>query len=77
MFGGRVYVGSRRAFAQVRGVADFSRQGANIVHVASGAAPLNGQVLTDAQNAKHGLLGVHAGETSGSSAPTGWYDSCR
>jgi putative ABC transport system permease protein len=63
MFGGRVYVGSRRAFAQVRGVADFGQQNSNVVHVVSGAAPLEGQVLTDVQNAKHGLLSVHAGQT--------------
>jgi putative ABC transport system permease protein len=63
MFGGRVYVGARRAFAQVRGVADFSQQQSNVVHVVSGAAPLDGQVLTDVQNAKHGLLSVHPGQT--------------
>jgi len=62
-FSGPVYVGARRAFAQVRGIPDFSRQGANIVHVASGAAPTDDAVLTDLQNAKHGLLDVHAGET--------------
>ena len=33
------------------------------MHVASGAAPRTGAVLTDAQNAKHGLLAVHAGQT--------------
>ena len=62
-FGGRVYVGARRAFAQVRGVPDFTRQSVNVVHVASGAAPATGEVLTDAQNAKHGLLHVQAGQT--------------
>ncbi|HUI26431.1 MAG TPA: FtsX-like permease family protein [Candidatus Kryptonia bacterium] len=62
-FSGPVYVGARRAFAQVRGIADFGRQNANVVHVASGAAPVHGELLTDVQNAKHGLLDVHAGET--------------
>jgi putative ABC transport system permease protein len=63
MLATRVYVGSRRAFAQVRGVAAFGQQGANVVHVVSGHAPLDGQVLTDLQNAKHGLLRVRAGQT--------------
>jgi putative ABC transport system permease protein len=62
-YGGQMYVGARRAFAQVRGVADFSQQAANVVHVASGAAPLGGQVLTDVQNAKQGLLSVRQGQT--------------
>jgi len=62
-FSGPVYVGARRAFAQVRGVADFSRQTVNVVRVASGAAPASGEVLTELQNAKHGLLNVHAGAT--------------
>jgi hypothetical protein len=63
MWGGPVFVGSRRAYAQVRGVADFSRQSANVVHVAWGAAPVTGEVLTDVQNAKHRLLDVHVGGT--------------
>jgi putative ABC transport system permease protein len=63
LFSGQIYVGARRAFAQVRGVADFGRQRANVVHVASGAAPSDGEVLTDIQNAKHGLLDTRAGQT--------------
>jgi len=62
-FGGRVYVGDRRASAQVLGIPDFTSQAVNVVHVASGAAPGTGAVLTDAQNAKQGLLDVHAGQT--------------
>ena len=62
-FGGRVYVGARRAFAQVLGIPDFTRQPVNVVHVASGAAPGTGAVLTDVQNAKQGLLTVQAGQT--------------
>jgi putative ABC transport system permease protein len=62
-FGGRVYVGARRAFAHVLGIPDFTRQGVNVVHVASGAAPGTGAVLTDAQNTRQGLLSVHAGQT--------------
>jgi len=62
-FGGRVYAGARRAFAQVLGIPDFTRQDVNVVHVASGAAPGTSAVLTDAQNARQGLLSVHAGQT--------------
>ena len=62
-FGGRVYVGARRAFAQVLGRPDFSRQAVNVVHVASGAAPGTGAVLTDTQNTRQGLLSVRAGQT--------------
>ncbi len=61
-FGGRVYVGARRAFAQVLGIPDFPGQAVNVVHVTSGAAPGTGAVLTDAQNAKQGLLDVQAGQ---------------
>jgi putative ABC transport system permease protein len=61
-YNGHVDVGARRAFAQVRGVADFSRQSVNVVHVTSGATPANDEVLTELQNAKHGLLDVHAGQ---------------
>jgi putative ABC transport system permease protein len=62
-FGGRVYVGARRAFAQVLGIPDFTSQTVNVVHVALGAAPGTGAVLTDVQNAKQGLLSVQAGQT--------------
>jgi putative ABC transport system permease protein len=63
-YSGPVYVGARRAFAQVRGIADFSRQRADVVHVTSGATPADGEVVTELQNAKHGLLDAHAGETA-------------
>ena len=62
-FGGRVYVGARRSFAQVLGIPDFTRQDVNVVHVASGAAPGTGAVLTDAQNTRQGLLSVQAGQS--------------
>jgi hypothetical protein len=62
-FGGRVYVGARRAFAQVLGIPDFTRQTVNVVRVASGVPPQTGAVLTDAQNARQGLLSVQAGQT--------------
>ncbi len=62
-FGGRVYVGERRAFAQVLGIPDFASQQVNVVHVASGVAPGTGAVLTDVQNTRQGLLPVHAGQT--------------
>ena len=61
-FGGRVYVGARRAFAQVLGIPGFTSQRVNVVHVASGAAPGTGAVLTDVQNARQGLLPVQAGQ---------------
>ena len=61
-FGGRVYVGARRAFAQVLGIPDFTSQTVNVVHVASGAAPGTGAVLTDTQNTRQGLLSVQAGQ---------------
>jgi putative ABC transport system permease protein len=63
-FGGRVYVGARRAFAQVLGIPDFTRQAVNVVHVASGVAPGTGAVLTDVQNTRQGLLSVQAGQTA-------------
>ena len=62
-FGGRVYVGARRAFARVLGIPDFTGQRVNVVHVASGAAPGTGAVLTDAQNSRQGLLSVQAGQS--------------
>ena len=62
-FGGQVYVGARRAFALVLGIPDFTRQAVDVVHVASGVAPETGAVLTDVQNARQGLLSVHAGQT--------------
>jgi len=61
-FGGRGYVGARRAYAQVLGIPDFTRQAVNVVHVASGAAPGTGAVLTDTQNAKQAQLDVQAGQ---------------
>jgi putative ABC transport system permease protein len=63
VFGGRVYVGARRAYVRVLGVPDFGEQRVNIVHVASGAAPLAGEVLTDVQNVKQGLLDAQSGQT--------------
>jgi putative ABC transport system permease protein len=62
-FGGRVYVGARRASAQVLGIPDFTSQQVNVVHVASGVPPQTGAVLTDVQNARQGLLSVQAGQT--------------
>jgi putative ABC transport system permease protein len=62
-FGGRVYVGARRAFAQVLGIPGFTSQAVNVVHVASGVAPGTGAVLTDAQNTRQGLLSVQAGQS--------------
>ena len=61
-FGGRVYVGYRRASMEVRGVLDFGHQRVNVVHVASGSAPGPGEVLTDVQNANQGLLAAGKGQ---------------
>ncbi|HMK97656.1 MAG TPA: FtsX-like permease family protein, partial [Acidimicrobiales bacterium] len=63
IYKGRVYVGARRALAEVQGIPEFSAQVVNIVHVASGTAPLTGEVLTDLQNAKHEQFDVRAGQT--------------
>ncbi len=62
-FGGRVYVGARRAQAYVMGVRDFRAQQADIVHLASGSIPRDGELLTEVQNANRGLLDVKAGDT--------------
>lgn len=62
-FGGRVYVGERRAPAYVLGVRGFGDQRADVVHVDSGRSPGPGEVLTDVQNANQGLLDVAAGDT--------------
>ena len=62
-FGGRVYVGYRRAFVQVRGVPDLSGQRVDVVHVVSGARPRSGEVLTEVQNANQGLLRVRTGDS--------------
>jgi putative ABC transport system permease protein len=63
LFGGRIYVGDRRAHVQVRGVPSFEGQQVDIVHVASGSAPGPGEVLTDVQNAKRGALRARAGQS--------------
>ncbi len=62
-FGGKVYVGARRASVQVLGVPEFARQSVNVVHVTSGTAPRSGEVLTDVQNAREGVLHARAGQT--------------
>jgi putative ABC transport system permease protein len=61
-FDGRVYVGARRAPAEVVGVPDFAAQRADVVHVTSGSAPGANEVLTERQNANQGLLTVGAGD---------------
>jgi putative ABC transport system permease protein len=63
VYKGLVYVGARRALAEVQGIPDFSGQSVNVVHVASGSAPFTGEVLTDLQNAKHEQFDVGAGQT--------------
>jgi putative ABC transport system permease protein len=62
-FYGRVYIGERRAPAEVLGVPDFAAQQADVVHVASGAPPGTLQVLTELQNANQGLVHLHRGDT--------------
>jgi putative ABC transport system permease protein len=61
-FSGRMYVGARRAFVNIRAVPSFANQRVNVVHVTSGAPPRVGEVLTEVQNAKHALLHVRAGD---------------
>jgi putative ABC transport system permease protein len=60
-FGGRVYIGARRAPAYVVGIADFAAQDADVVRVASGSLPRAGEVLTELQNARQGVLDVGTG----------------
>ncbi len=62
-YSGQVWIGARRAPAYVLGVPNYANQHADVVHVASGSAPRTGEVLTEVQNAKHGLLDVSAGQT--------------
>jgi putative ABC transport system permease protein len=59
----QVYVGARRAEAVVYGVADFAAQRVDVVHVVSGTAPRENQVLSERQNANQGLIHVGAGDT--------------
>jgi putative ABC transport system permease protein len=59
----RVLVGERRAPARMVGVRDFSRQGADVVRVESGAFPGPGDVLADVQNANVGVYDGRAGDT--------------
>ena len=56
-------MGERRAQAYVVGVPDFARQPVDVVHVASGAAPATGEVLSDVQNARQGTLAAKTGST--------------
>ena len=77
-FGGRVYVGARRAFAQVLGIPDFTSQRVNVVHVASGAAPGTGARPDRCAERQAGAaVGAGTGRPSRSSARTGWYGRCR
>jgi putative ABC transport system permease protein len=59
----RVLVGERRAPARVIGVRDFAHQRVDVVRVASGTAPGQGQLLADVQDANMGLYGGRAGDT--------------
>ena len=61
-FGGWAYVSGRRAFAEVLGIRRFAGQRVDVVQVTSGVSPEAGAVLTDVQNARQGLLSVHAGQ---------------
>jgi putative ABC transport system permease protein len=62
-FAARVYIGARRAPAYVIGVRDFAHQRVDVVHLTSGSLPRAGEVLTELQNANHGLLGGGTGDT--------------
>ncbi|HET7378492.1 MAG TPA: FtsX-like permease family protein [Gaiellales bacterium] len=61
-FSTQVYVGARRAPAEVLGIPDYARQRVDVVNVQSGSAPRAGEVLTEAQNSLHGLFSVGAGD---------------
>jgi putative ABC transport system permease protein len=58
----RVWVGERRERAIVVGVRDYDRQRADVVFVDSGAAPREGALLTDRNNAKHKSFGAASGD---------------
>ena len=62
-FGGRMYIGARRAHVQVRGVRDFGSQTVDVVHIVSGRAPRAGEVTIDVQDANRGVLHARAGDT--------------
>jgi putative ABC transport system permease protein len=62
-YSARAYVGARRAPAYVLGVRDYADQSADVVHVVTGRAPGDLEVLSEAQNANQGLLDAHAGDT--------------
>lgn len=63
MFITRVWVGERRVRAVVEGVRDYSRQVADLVNIASGAAPGAGEALTDRNNAGRRSLDLDEGDT--------------
>ncbi|MGE5689015.1 MAG: FtsX-like permease family protein [Pseudomonadota bacterium] len=58
----RVYVGARRTDGYVLGVHDFARQDVGVVHLASGSLPRAGEVLTEAQNERQGIIALGAGD---------------
>lgn len=58
----RALVGEQRIPATVWGVADFSRQPIDVVHVTGGTAPASGQVLADAGNPKAVDVSLHSGD---------------
>src|SRR4051794_22805159 len=54
LFSTRMYAGERRDKALVVGIRNFGRQQADVVRIASGAAPGMGALLSDTQNAANG-----------------------
>jgi putative ABC transport system permease protein len=58
----RIYVGARRASAEVIGVRDFARQRVDVVHVSAGAAPADDEVLVDVQDANQGVYDGRVGQ---------------
>jgi putative ABC transport system permease protein len=67
----RILVGERRAPAQVIGVRDFAGQGVDVVRMDSGAAPRDGEVLVDVQDANVGVYEGRTGDTVTAVGPAG------
>jgi putative ABC transport system permease protein len=62
-FDARIYVGERRAPAEILGIPAFDRQRVDVVQVESGAVPGPGEVLVDVQDADQGVYDGAVGDT--------------
>lgn len=61
-FDGQMYAGARPAFVYVRGIPAFPSQRVDVVHLASGSLPGDGEVLVDARDGPQGLLDARTGD---------------